>query len=113
MRSTRSTKRQSQRTRRRLATQVERDFYDCPRCGKLFERRRGAHKRHIKSCIAKHEAHAQEKVRSRVERVETPTPDPYTPVLTDTEMDVEDVGTGAQTSMTTITSAYGCSSLTP
>jgi hypothetical protein len=51
--------------------------------------------------------------RSRVEWVETPTPDPYTPVLTDTEMDVEDVGTGAQTSMTTITSAYGCSSLTP
>jgi hypothetical protein len=59
------------------------------------------------------QCHAQEKVRSWVERVETPTPDLYTPVLTDTEMDVEDVGTGAQTSMTTITSAYGCSSLTP
>jgi len=93
-RSTRSAKRQLQRARQQLATQINKDFYHCPLCGKLFGRHRGAHKRHIRSCIAKHEAHVQEEARLRAERVETPTPDPYTPVLTDAEMDLEDVGTG-------------------
>jgi len=36
----------------------------------------------------------QEEARLQAEQVETPTPDPYTPVLTDAEMDLEDVGTG-------------------
>jgi uncharacterized C2H2 Zn-finger protein len=74
---------------------IEKDFYDCPLCGKLFERRRGAHKRHMRSCIAKHEARVREEARSLAERIETPTPDPYTPILAQgAEMDVEDAGTG-------------------
>ena len=36
----------------------------------------------------------QEKARIEAERIETPTPDPYTPVLSDEEMEVEDVSTG-------------------
>ena len=50
----------------------------------------GSHRRHIKSCQAKHAALAQEEARLQAEQVETPTPDPYTPVHSDTEMDVED-----------------------
>jgi len=94
MRSTRSTQRQSQRTRQRIATYTERDYYDCPRCRKLFLRYHGSHKRHIRTCTAKHKAQAEKEARSQAERIETPTPDPYTPVPTDTEMEVEDIGTG-------------------
>ena len=92
---THSAKRQSQQTRQRLATHTEKDFYDCPLCGRLFKRRRGTHKRHIRSCIAKHEARVREDARTRAERVEIPTPDPYTAILTSTEIDDGSTGTGA------------------
>ena len=92
-RSTRSTQRQSQRTRQRIAAHAERDYYNCPRCQRLFLQYHGSHKRHIRSCTAKYEARVQKEARSQAERIETPTPDPYTPVLTDTEVDVEDIGT--------------------
>jgi len=93
-RSTRSSRRQSQRVRQQLATHAEQDYYDCPRCGKLFPRYHGSHKRHIRSCIAKCEAQAQREAKSQAERIETPTPEPYTPIFTDTEMDAEDLSTG-------------------
>jgi len=96
MRFTRSTQRQSQRTRQQIVAHNKRDYYDCPRCRKLFPRYHGSHKRHIRSCIAKHEARVQEEARFQAERIETPTPDPYSPVLTDAEIDTEDVGTGMQ-----------------
>lgn len=88
-RSTRSTQRLSQRTRKQAATLVKDDFYECPRCRKLLTCYHGSHRRHIPSCEAKYAALAWEKARLLVERVETPTPEPYTPVLTGTEMDTE------------------------
>ena len=91
--STRSTQRQSQRTRRKIATHAEKDYYDCPRCRKLFPRYHGSHKRHVRSCITKHRIRAWEVARSQAERIETPTPDPYTPVLSDAEMDSGDIDT--------------------
>ena len=51
----------------------------------------GSHKRHIKSCEAKYTASAREEARLQVEWIETPTPDPYTPVPTDDEMGAEDL----------------------
>ena len=45
----------------------------------------GSHKCHIKSCEAKYTASAREEARLQVEWIETPTPDPYTPVPTDDE----------------------------
>ena len=93
MHSTRSAQRRSQRTRQQTATRIDEDYYHCPHCQKLFSRYHGSHKRHITSCVAKYEARVQEKARIEAERIETPTPDPYTPVLSDEEMEVEDVGT--------------------
>jgi uncharacterized C2H2 Zn-finger protein len=90
-RSTRSTQRQSQRTRKQIVTRVEDNFYGCPRCGRLFTLYHGSHKRHINSCKAKYAAQAQEAARLQAERIETPTPDPYTPISTDIEMDSEDM----------------------
>ena len=105
-RSSRATQRQSQRTRKRIAAHVKDDYYDCPRCRKLFTRYHGSHKRHIISCEAKYTALAQEEAKSRAERVETPTPDPYTPVLTDVEIDAEDAeDTGAGVCVFTMTMA--------
>ena len=92
-RSTRSTQRQSQRTRQQVARHTEKDYYDCPRCRKLFPRYHGSHRRHIRSCIAKHKIRAWEAARSQAGWIETPTPDPYTPILSDAEMDTGDVGT--------------------
>ena len=89
-RSTRLTQRLSQRTRKQAATLVKDDFYECPRCWKLLTRYHGSHRRHIPSCEAKYAALAQEKARLLAEQVETPTPEPYTPVLTDMEMDTRD-----------------------
>jgi hypothetical protein len=48
-----------------------------------------SHKRHIKSCEARCEALVQEEAGLQIRRVETPTPDPYTPILTDAEMNTE------------------------
>ena len=95
-RSTRLAQRRSQRTRQQVAAHAEQDFYDCPRCHNLFLRYHGSHKRHIRSCIAKHEAQVQKEARSRAERVATPTPEPYTPTITDAEMDNEDTSIGVQ-----------------
>ena len=94
MRATRSglsSQRRSQRTRKQALNRVEDDFYDCPRCRKLFARYHGSHKRHIKSCEAKYAALEQEEGRLWAERIETPTPDPYTPVCTDAEIDTASV----------------------
>ena len=97
-RLTRATQRRSQRTRKQAATLIKDDFYECPRCQKLLTRYHESHKRHIASCEAKYTALAQEEARLHAERVETPTPEPYSPVLTDTEMDDEgEAEPGAQT----------------
>ena len=93
-RSTWSTQRQSQWTRQQISTHAERDYYNCPRCKKLFLRYHGSHKRHIRTCIAKYKA-LEQKERSQAEWIETPTPDPYTPIPTDAEMDAEDTATGS------------------
>lgn len=90
-RSTHLTQRQSQRTRKRAIACVEDDFYDCPRCRKLFTRYHGSHKRHIKSCKVKYEALAQEEARLRAGWIKTPTPGPYTPVPADVGMEAEDM----------------------
>lgn len=94
MQSTRSAQRRSQRTRKQIATHAENDYYNCPRCKKLFPRYHGSHKRHIKSCVAKCNARAQEEAARQAEQVETPTPELYTPVLTDDERDDEGVSIG-------------------
>ena len=113
MRFTRSTKRQSQRTRQQLAAQITKDYYDRTLCGKLFEQRHGAHKRHMRSCISKHEARVREEAMLQAERIETPTPDPYSPILSDAEVAVEDTGTSTWTSIITMSGAHGYPSLTP
>lgn len=91
---TRSVQRRSQQIRQQIATRTEKDYYHCPRCQKLFSQYHGAHKCHIKSCIAKFKAQAQEESLSKAEWIETPTPEPYTPVLTGEEMNAEDFGSG-------------------
>ena len=91
---TRSVQRRSQQIRQQIATHTGKDYYHCPRCQKLFSQYHGAHKRHIKSCIAKFKAQAQEESLSKTEWIETPTPEPYTPVLTGEEMNAEDFGSG-------------------
>jgi len=98
--STRSTRRRSQRTCQQIATHTQRDYEECPWCHKLFSIYRSSSIRHIKPCKAKYEARAREEARSQAEQIATPTPDPYTPVLSEVEMDVDDVdigdiGTGA------------------
>ena len=42
----------------------------------------------------KYEARAQQEERSWANRITTPTPEPYTPILTDVEEDIEDASTG-------------------
>jgi len=93
-RSTHSTQQWSQHTRQQIAKHAEKDYYDCPCCQRLFPQYHGSHKRHIRSCIAKYRIWALEEARSQAERIETPTPDPYTPILSDAEVDMEDIGTG-------------------
>ena len=88
-----STQRQSQQTRQHIVTHNKQDYYDCPHCQKLFPQYHGSHKCHIKLCIAKFQARAQEEARSRAEWIETPTPEPYTPIPTDAETDNEDLET--------------------
>ena len=100
--STCSTQRQSQRVHRQIAIHVNNDFYDCPQCQKLFTRYHGAHKRHIKSCEAKYAAQVEEEARSLAEQIRTPTPDPYTPIPTDIEVDSEDTSQ-ASVSVFTVT----------
>lgn len=92
--STRSTQRRSQRTRQRITAHAHRDYEECPWCHKLFSIYRGSQTRHIKPCKVKYEARVREEARSRAERIETPTPDPYTPILSDVEMETDDISTG-------------------
>jgi hypothetical protein len=84
---TRSTQRQSQRSRKRVAVHAKDDFYECPRCRNFYMLYHGSYKRHARTCKVDHVA--QEEV-LQAQRVETPTPEPYTPVLTESEMDAED-----------------------
>ena len=51
-----------------------------------------SHKHHIKSCEAKYAALTQEEVRLQAGQIEIPTPEPHTPILTDAEIDIEDLG---------------------
>ena len=111
--STHLTQRQSQRVRRQIAICVNNDFYDCPRCRKLFTRYHGAHKHHIKSCEAKYAAQVEEEARSLAERIRTPTPDPYTPIPTDIEVDSEDTSQASVSVFTvTMTGIHACFSVT-
>jgi len=87
-RSTRSSQRQSQRTRQQIVTRAV-DFYECPQCRGLFTLYHGSYKRHTKSCEAKYAARAREDARLCAERIDTPTPDPYSPVPTDIEVGVD------------------------
>jgi len=84
--STCSTQWQSQRTRQQIAIHAQRDYEECPWCHKLFSTYRGSSIRHIKPCKAKYNTRAHEEARSRAEQIRTPTPDPYTPVLSEVEI---------------------------
>jgi len=92
--STGSTQRQSQQTRQQIAIHAQRDYEECPWYHKLFLTYHGSSIRHIEPCKAKYNTRAHEEARSQAERIRTPTPDPYTPVLSEVEMDVDDVDIG-------------------
>ena len=92
--STHSAQRRSQRTRQQIITHAQRDYTECPWCHKLFSIYRGSSTRHIEPCKAKYEARVREEARARAERITTPTPDPYTPVLSEAEMDIDDISIG-------------------
>lgn len=101
--------RRSQRTRQQITEHTRRDYEECPWCHRLFSTYRSSHTRHIEPCKAKHETRAREEAMSRAERVDTPIPDPYTPVLSDVEMDTEDASTGTQLlQYWSVFSTYSC-----
>ena len=91
---TRSTQRRSQRTRERMTVPARKDYEECPWCHKLFSVYRSSYTRHVRPCKVKYEAQVQEAARAQAERIETPTPEPYTPLFSDIETDNEDIGIG-------------------